>query len=534
MPNGVDDFWDIDKLLPKKKKIIAPFSTREKTATVTVEGESGGNSQTKLTLERPSESSERTVRNYTDGFVRSVSITRFLDKYDFYGNFRKAALLYYDFKTAKCDFIQFYSFMPQYSQFNSQQKNFYFYWRDCVRRGKYIKTDYSYFYLYIYEILNLPDKIPVEKGLKMLIELWRAYRQEMPRIDANMSLWVQDYCMVYDIPCPMDMIGDFIFDVINAAEFKEFYLSGASVTGIDGVKAMVAYLSDYDWRRGKYAGGESKEAYAGHMISAMGLIVNHLWNGGALVNSINEHAHLSRSAFRNSLCTHSVKCRLDIEYVPLSNATELRAAMTGAVRYTENRLRAMLGVKSRLAIKDLPTEYKKIIDSYFDDLFDKVNRERRKEMTPEYEKLYDAECEEISFAGADEIERASWSTTLRLVTADGESEMTEDVVNVGESALNDLQAEEAATEFVDAQEADTYGLSEKEIAFLSAVSREDRETVKKLADEIGDLADSVAERINEVFSDRFGDVVIEGEGKELRIIEDYKEDIEEWLTNQMK
>ena len=172
-----DDFWDIEKLLPKKKNTLSPFSTQGKTVEFTVSGEEPVSSdKNKITLVDSQD--EKVSETYTleNSFIKSVTVTKFPDKYDFYGNFRKAALLYYDFKTRECDFVAYYSYMPQYSQLNSQQKNFYFYWRDSVRRKKYIKTDYSYFYLYIYEILNLPDKIPKSlakvAGLQLIKVSW--------------------------------------------------------------------------------------------------------------------------------------------------------------------------------------------------------------------------------------------------------------------------------------------------------------------------------------------------------------------------
>ena len=417
--------------------------------------------------------------------------------------------------------------MPQYSQFNSQQKAFYFYWRDCVRRKKYIKTDYSYFYLYVYEILNLPDKISPEEGLEILTGIWIEYRHDLPNIDSYMSLWVQDYCLVYNLQCPMDKIGDFIFDVIGAAEFKEFYLSDVSSMGESGVEAMIAYLSDYDWHRGKYAGGDNREIYSKHLIGAMSMLIKRLLRSGKLIGAAQDTARITRGAFRNSLCTHSVKCQLDIEYIPLAKSDDVRCAVTSALKYTENKLRALLGVKSRLAVKAFPDEYKAIIDSYFSDIFDKVNRERAKASAPEYEKLYDAESNEISFAGALEIEQVSWATTARLVSEN------EEIIHAEDNS--EVSAQEAYTaQISETSEVDTYGLCSDEIYFVRAVLDSDAEKIKKISDKLGTVPLAISEKINEAFADGFGDVIIEGEPPKFNIIEDYKEDIEQWLLKLTK
>lgn len=529
----MDDFWDISKLVPKKKPTLTPFVTKPRVSDVIISGEAkeekdtGDTSRTKLTFERSAETKES--YEYSESLVKCVTITRFVDKFDFYGNFRKAALVYYDFKTPKCDFVQFYSYMPQYSQFNSAQKNFYFYWRDCVRRGKYIKTDYSYFYLYVYEILNLPDKIPANEALTILCKIWSAYRKELPNIDKNMALWVQDFCLVYKLPCPTALIGDFIFDAISASDFKEFYLANADITGEDGTGAIIAYLSDYDWRSGKYAGGDNREAYRKHLLGAMGLLIRRLWNKGEILSDSGEVSKLSRNAFGNSLCTHSVKCRLDIEYIPLASAVELRKSFTSAVRYTENKLRALISVKSRLAIKDLPDEYRLIIDSYFEDIFARVNRERAKERAPEYERLYDAKSEALSFEGADEIERLSWTTTARLVENSEEGlifapEKKEEFEEANHAFLEDSEENTVKTQSVN-----TYGLTSLEVSFLSALFYEDGEKIAKIVREEGTLPEAFVEKINEAFADGFGDVIIEGDSPDYRIIEDYSEEVKEWL-----
>ncbi len=537
--NEKDDFWDVEKLLPKKKSVpMRPFSTKEKVADVTIEADGApdtGAEGRRLTVSSESEDGGRRVYTFDGGFIRSVSITSFVDKYDFYGNFRKAALLYYDFKTPKCDFAPFYSYMPQYSQFNSAQKSFYFYFRDCVRRKKYIRSDYSYLYLYVYEILNLPDKIPAEEGLELLIDLWRGYRHDLPNIDANMSLWVQDYCLVYGLPAPTERISDFIFDVINAAEFKEFYLADVEALGHDGINAMLACLSDYDWRRGKYAGGENKEIYAKHMLGAMGMLLSDLWHSGKIIPSDAASDKLARSAFRNSLCTHSVKCRLEIEYIPISSATELRSTVTAAIRYTENKLRALLGIKSRLAVKDLPSSAAAVIDAYFTSIFARAEAERQRAAMPEYEKLYDAQTTGLSFAGADEIERASWSTTARLVEESEEiaSETASETAEDGapaEAEDTEVRISEPST----AEDTDTYGLSEDEMEFIRAVLDSDILKIRSVSERAGALPEAIADRINEAFSDCFGDVIIESCDEGFIIIEDYTEDVDEWLTKRMK
>ena len=253
----------------------------------------------------------------------------------------------------------------------------------------------------------------------------------------------------------------------------------------------------------------------------------------ALMNSDNpvyddtKTAVIERDAFPRSLCTHTVKCRLKIRYTPLSKDIKLRSIVTMAVRYTENKLRANLGVKSRLAIKDFPDQYKRLIDEYFDSLIGEKSAKVRKENLPEYESLYDAPSESLSISGADKIEQESWLTTARLV---GDEYAYEDdtTIDFADVVSRDQYMEVQVEESIKANNEDSdseskYGLGKDEISIISDII-EGRifdfgfETLEKI------------EKINEAFSEGFGDVIIESDGDGYKIIEDYQEDIKLWIT----
>ena len=69
-------------------------------------------------------------------------------------------------------------------------------------------------------------------------------------------------------------------------------------------------------------------------------------------------ASTRRNAFPSALCTQAIKCRFEIEYVPLSRNAQIREIVTESIRYVENKIRALYGVKSRLAIRCLDERYK--------------------------------------------------------------------------------------------------------------------------------------------------------------------------------
>lgn len=528
----LDDFWDISKLAPTKKSALSTFSKKDVTAEVIIPSEEKNPPvDGRLSFEgyeKPKAAvTEFTYKPSDNRLIESVTIKPSIDRFDFYDTFRKAALIYFDYKSDACEFEPFYSYKPQYSQMNQEQKRYYFYWRDLVRRGKYIKTDYSYISLFVYEILNLPDKIEKEEGLGLLCSLWRAYRKDMPRIDASFTVWVQDYCLVYQLPCPTEKISDFLFDAISASSFKEFYISDIDAAG-DGASAMIAYLSDYDWREGKYASADNADTYKTHIEGAMRAVFSRLWKSSELYTA--RTVKTVRTAFPGALCTHSVKCVLELEYRPISESAELRKKVTAALRYTENKLRATIGVKSRLAVKELPDDCKRVIDTYFEEVFAKINRERARANAPAYERLYDAPTEELSFDDAVELEKASWRVTARLVEqadiGDGEYVTLNEAISADNTADTVMPKIEALK-----NEDDTYGLSDTEITLLSALSEGNISKAKTISDE-GCGFSELYERINEAFFDNFGDVVLEeSDDGFIKIIDDYCEEIKEWIRN---
>ena len=169
-----DDFWDISKLSPGAKKPLPRFKTERETVVYEVSGDETPKENKITLLGKAQAAEESTYVPLSNPLIRKVTVRRFKGGYDFYESFRKAALLYYDVATEVAPFVPFYSYMPQYAQMNAEQKSYYFYLRSEIRSGNYsLRADVSYIYLYVYEILNLPEKIPPEEGIVLLCRLWK-------------------------------------------------------------------------------------------------------------------------------------------------------------------------------------------------------------------------------------------------------------------------------------------------------------------------------------------------------------------------
>ena len=78
---------------------------------------------------------------------------------------------------------------------------------------------------------------------------------------------------------------------------------------------------------------------------------------------------MTRDSFCGAIVASSVKRRLDIEFVSFTRRADTRPLVTARVKHSENRLRAVLGIKAKLGENGLGEEDCRAIDAYFAPLF---------------------------------------------------------------------------------------------------------------------------------------------------------------------
>ncbi|MBE6695353.1 MAG: hypothetical protein E7587_02765 [Ruminococcaceae bacterium] len=542
-----DDFWDLSALTPKRKNPVPTFSKRVELSEITVSEEPSDETKKSEQAKGESSFSFQSVKRNEKGqkicssyepsdnkFIKKVVISEESQGYNFYGSFKKDAERYYNETGEKSGFVPYFSSVPQYSQLNEEQKNYYFFWRDCIRRGEYIKCDYSYFWLYIYEVVNLSSQISPKEGVKLLCSVWREYRKQLPAIDKNMTAWVCDYCLIHGLSCPLEEISSFVAEIIEFMPLKEFYL--ASSSSFDEIDAdyIMGVASDYNWHMSKLLNSEKyADMFLTHMNASLKEPFRLLFENGETSLDTDEVRSIRYSAFSRSLCGYFTRKSIYVEYYSLSSSEKIRNTVTQTVKYAENRLRAFLSVKSRLSAHTLREDYKKAIDEYYDKLVCKREKENELKTRPAYEKLYDAEERSLSFSYAESIERSSWDIARRLAPED---ELSEDFSPVKEEIFVD----EASTAFENVAENEqksaeneskdnSYGLSSSHIEFIRALSENDFARASEIARRAGETPEGFSDKINESFSDFFGDVIIEITECGCAIISDYETEVAEWL-----
>lgn len=564
----LDAFWDIDGLLPAKRAAVQ----RKAGATDAVEVQferakpQPENAQAKLTKtapqkrppvganhDSPARASTRPVGadsisaptpapekvyELQSGLVHRVSIYPWKSGYTYYEKFCRDGEYLRRIKGKEAPHVGFFSYMPQYGQMTKAQLAYYLWWREnIIQHGTYLPADYSYILLNIYELINLPDDNPI-KVRDALCRLWVAYKKDTPRLDRYFAEWICDYCLLHGLPAPVEQLAPIWDDVLAVATLKEFYLDAGDGRTASYVRALLAYCCQYDYRKSKFAAGESKEMYDSiipgvltHLLELDGEGAKLLRGKGGMQDTI-----ISRDSYVAALCSHRIKKRIEVQYCSVSRSHELRMAVTDMVKYTENRIRAHMGVKSRLGVGTLGDAVKREMDAYLDTVVPRIKNPER-EQVEQYERLYDLPKTELNLARSAEIEQASWETTKRLVeafedTADdvpavlmttpvGEKHDSPAAFDTSQSSINDapMQSTVVPDDALAAALADY-------LPFIHAAADGNASAQMAFCRSMGKMIDAVADEINGIAADVFGDVILEEGDGGYAVIEDYKEQLQ--------
>ena len=529
-----DPFWSIENLTPKNKT-GKPLSPRKNTSPKPAAAEPPAAERTAPAAPAvpaapkapdapsPAASADRRDRRngayplagetpekryeYKTGAVREVEIYVWPNTYSFFGAFRKNALTILPMPGEPCPYEPFFSFMPQYHQLTAKQLKYYLYWRQSFQNGVCLRADFCYLLLYAYEIINLPDRIEPSRGADLLARLWRDYRKIYPKLDKYLSEWLEDYCLIHGVR-PQKALFDAVAPFGRRSDaFREFYISDeeAAQPGL--------LLSDYSYKNSKYINEENRALFEKHIPAAMAAFFEAQKTGLPAEESLQKTA---RTSYDGAVCAYSQKKRIVLTYLPL-RLSDTAMQVTDAVRLSENYMRAYLGIRARLATPSLTPQMKTVIENYF-----KKNLPTRAlEKAAQEEEInarYEPEDHGFSDEAAKEIERRSLTVAERLGSV-FEKELPEEKKAPAPQKKEPVSGGRAGAQKDLYKEMLGVLVTEGSDAFISA------------ARERNMLPHSLMDAINEEAIGRYGDVALEEEDGVFTPIEDYRKEIEEWITN---
>lgn len=540
----LDSFWDIDSLLPPKKeeknrKTIS-FDTNAASVDLPERKVNADNTihSSPLSIERngttitrfipPHNASEIRERrspdveySNTDSLIRRVRIYDLQTKYHTTDSFTSDAVRYFKVKGKECPRVPFFSYSPQYAQMNRDQLSWYFWWRDNFRHGVYLDTDYSYVLLYVYELVNLSDRLDKSRCLDRLCQVWLGYGEKYPFIGKYLCEWVCDFCLINKLPPPVERLKSVYHEILKNALLKEFYIYGDFRESGIGAETLMAMCSAYDYKKSRYATEERIPEMEKYMKNILERIIEKNSVGGSPLSGFGfSDCSVTRSSYTGAFCTPFVKKKIEVDYCSFSRSHELRYLVADVLRYTENKLRAVWGIRSRLSIYALPTSVRECIDEYFEE-----NPTRRSEDTDkrgrkivnEYDKLYDAPTTGFSAENAEKIEISSWDTTKILVEA------FEDEEQKMKYQEEEKSIESPAVEKTEDRNDLRSALGDK-YEFLIAALEGDKTKQNQVAKRLSGMPDAIADEINEIAAELLGDIILEeDDGDGYRVIEEYRE-----------
>ncbi len=534
--DSMDDFWDIESLIPpkKEKNRIERVTVAAQPAQIDLEKKESGE---KTYKSEPISSTEfkRFIPPFTEkdeqkrpapereykregSLIRAVRIYNTQTKYPFYERFYDDARSLWGKKGVECAHVPFFSYSPQYVQMNKNQISYYLWWRENFRNGVCLDADYSYIMLYLYEIINLSDTLAPEYCLDEFCKIWLSYGKQHKFISKYLCEWVCDLCLLHDLPVPADRIRTLYPEIMQNCTLKEFYALCEAGGNTVCAQTLMSVSGVYDYTKSKFATSEHLPIMEKYLTGALRKVLKTFAASEKVFISMGRADNqMTRNSYTGALCTAKIKRKIEVEYYSFSHSHELRYLVSDILKYAENKLRGAFKIKSRLSIYALPTPMKECIDEYFSNVvlvpqnmgvFDAAAKKSKPE--PEYERLYQIPNKPLSLEAAQRIENDSWDVTKILVEA-FETEETEP-----EPVFDETKIEEN----------DLISALGERLGFVLAVLKGDVVAQRKESEKLGILADALVDEINELAADAVGDILIEEGDDGYEIIEDYKELVE--------
>lgn len=286
-----------------------------------------------------------------------------------------------DMTADEAKLVPFKSYWPTYSHMTAEQSRWYFYWRNEVRQGRYPKTDLSYIFLHVYELINGIGWRDPNDGYRQLGLIWEAYRAQYKRLDQYLGSWMADFSFVHKLEVPLSLIVARTRGL--SGDLAEIELLRCLSTAPEQLTfEVLTVMSDYDISKSKFYAGDGKEAAERYIPQVVALIDAYVArkHGARLIEKfppgppVMRERYLFRSAVYDiSRYGYSVL----VPVVRISKLLPLRSLITRLFRLTENKLRELMGFRGRLKDIRIDPDMDELITKYLQREFRKAEQEAK-------------------------------------------------------------------------------------------------------------------------------------------------------------
>ncbi|WP_055108587.1 TerB N-terminal domain-containing protein [Paenibacillus ihumii] len=287
---------------------------------------------------------------------------------------------------AAVEFVPFHAYWPTYEQMQPGQLKWYLYWRGEVRSGRYPDTDLSYLFVYLYELIHgIGSKEPTE-GYELMQQVWIAYRERYPKLDAYVREWLYDYALVFGLdmppPEPLRKLPRNLSPELRELEWKRRFAAEPLALTWD----MLRTLIDYDVEKSRFCTGQGRKelhAYAPKVVTLVDSYLSRTEGTRLLERCMPRESKASRVLFRTAVYDHELYGRsVTVSVLPISGHPPLRAYLTQLVRLTENRLREFTGFRGKLRGITVEPEVDQLVTRFLRKEFEQRKAEGAKARLP--------------------------------------------------------------------------------------------------------------------------------------------------------
>lgn len=535
-----DDFWNIERIMPQRKPSAqndrdvkcadvlshtdasSPKGVNIATLISAVNENRGMNSFESAIVK------ERDYSYFKNSNVMCFAYTGVYNSFMVYENrIRSHALFLFDKKASQSvNFVDYFSFMPCFSELSDKQLDFYLFWREKVKNREYCQASSSYVFLYITEIVNLPEKHLPEMAICDLLYLWKEYLAFDKKNFKIMSDIVFEYCIVHDLPMPYKQLKDIFYNMEIPATsllltlfIYDYLLADSENYTQEDVEFIFKNTLSYTFKSGKHY--ETNAQFKNLTDKFFYKILTDFLNQKPeyFVEIFDKHKKRSapiktvKPAFLPLHTSLEIKKNLVFEYYVFDkNDIELQHLLNVA-KLIENKFRTLCSIRARLSVTPPDNDVKILIERLFSPLF---NRFDPKHVSPSVKKPKKVV---VNIENAQMIEVSSWDATRKLT--EGIETFFEDE---RESMPSFVQCDDIASDELE------LSLNQEQRFVLECIFNKELDKAKKFCFDNGVFLDGIISEINEKACDVFGDVLIDADAKEIFC--DYSDEVLAYLNKE--
>lgn len=454
--------------------------------------------------------------------------------------FYEQAKLMEQFEDAYAESVPFRSFYPTYRAMSLPQLRTYFTWRTKLRRGELTKTDLSYAFVYVFELLHLVGAESPAAAYEKLLAFYNAYRVFDPLIERYLQDWLRDFVVYYGLPpALLAGVADLSFDAHTAA------LLHPEQAGPDALFAAMEALSTFHPSNSRFYKDYPDDFrtvclrvyqgmcayYAAHRKTSYGeslfgkLRTRHY----AIFSSAvfyDKRRFENRSYVLGPLCRYECKDGRWLSAQPAGGG-EKSKALGAFFRNVDSYMRQAYAYPFETKPMECTKQFEALVKKEIDGLLKEKKAAEQRVVT-------------IDFSALDRIRAASDATREKILT-DEERDAAPAAPPTAEAQISP-PGETQGRAIANAPEAAAAPLpAPQESCGLEDCTEDEKEFLRLLlagADPAafcrarGLMASVLADEINEKLFDRFGDTVIEFAGDSPAIVEDYAGELSDMLQTE--